>query len=212
MMKTIDLQGQPCPIPVIEAKKALLDEETEGVLLKVDNFVAVLNLEKMAEGFRYIFSYEEISSTLYEVQISKQEFVKAEKEPVTEVSTAVTTAPATPKREGLAGRVVVISRDTMGEGAEELGRILMKSFIYSLVALDDVPEALIFLNSGAKLTNEASNTISDLKSLEQKGTEILTCGTCINYYELALPPAVGTVCDMYRIAEKMTLAGSVINI
>jgi len=110
------------------------------------------------------------------------------------------------------GIVVVISRDTMGEGSEELGKILVKSFIYSLTALATPPEYVIFLNSGAHLASEGSNTIEDLKKLEEKGTGIFTCGTCINYYGLQDKLAVGGITDMRWIAEKMTAASNVINI
>ena len=103
-------------------------------------------------------------------------------------------------------------RYTMGEGAEELGKILIKGFIYSLTELSTPPKFLIFLNSGAYLTSDGANTIEDLEKLEKMGTEILTCGTCINYYGLKDKPAVGTITNMYGITERMASAGNVINI
>ncbi|MCL1873009.1 MAG: sulfurtransferase-like selenium metabolism protein YedF [Clostridiales bacterium] len=110
------------------------------------------------------------------------------------------------------GVVVVISRDTMGEGAMELGKILIKSFIYSLTELHSPPKCVIFLNSGAYLTSAGSNTIDDLKELENKGVEILTCGTCVNYYELQDKLAVGAVTDMVSITARMDTARNIINI
>jgi peroxiredoxin family protein len=62
------------------------------------------------------------------------------------------------------------------------------------------------------LTSDGSNTIDDIKQLEQKGTEILTCGTCVNYYGLQNKLAVGAITDMYGITERMVSAGTVINI
>ena len=108
--------------------------------------------------------------------------------------------------------VVVISRDTMGEGPEELGKILIKGFIYSLTEIPAPPEYVIFLNSGAYLTSGEANTIEDLKKLEQKGSKILTCGTCVNYYGLQDKPAVGAITDMYGITEIMASADNIINI
>ena len=107
------------------------------------------------------------------------------------------------------GPIVVISRDTMGEGAEELGKILIKSFIYSLTELPVPPRYVIFFNSGARLASCDSNTIDDLKKLEQKGTEILTCGTCVNYYGLQDKTAVGSIANMYGITEKIASAGNI---
>ncbi|MCL2840023.1 MAG: sulfurtransferase-like selenium metabolism protein YedF [Defluviitaleaceae bacterium] len=108
--------------------------------------------------------------------------------------------------------VVTISADTMGNGAEELGKILIKSFIYSLTELPKPPKSVLFFNGGALLTTEGANTIDDLKTLESKGTEILTCGTCINYYGLQDKLTVGAVTNMYEISTRMASADNVINI
>ncbi|MCL2146986.1 MAG: sulfurtransferase-like selenium metabolism protein YedF, partial [Synergistaceae bacterium] len=101
---------------------------------------------------------------------------------------------------------------TMGDGAEELGKILIKGFIYSLTELPAPPEYVIFLNSGAFLTSDGSNTIDDLKKLENKGAKILTCGTCVNFYGLQDKLAIGTITNMYGITEIMVSTGAVINI
>jgi len=112
----------------------------------------------------------------------------------------------------LTGLVVVIGSDTMGNGADELGKILIKSFIYSLTALEIPPTHMIFLNSGALLTSNEANTIDDIRSLEEKGTAVLTCGTCVNFYNLQDKLAVGVIGNMYEIAEIMASADKVINI
>ena len=49
-----------------------------------------------------------------------------------------------------------------------------------------------------------------LKALEAQGVEILTCGTCLNFYGLTEKLAVGSVTNMYTIAEKLTQAGNVV--
>jgi len=99
----------------------------------------------------------------------------------------------------------------MGGGAEELGKILIKGFLYALSELPEAPGSVIFFNSGARLTSGGANTVEDLKKLEAKGTEILTCGTCVDYYGLPAP-AVGGTADMYAIAGKMANAAKVVNI
>ena len=106
--------------------------------------------------------------------------------------------------------VVVISADHMGEGDEELGKILIKGFIYALTEQDVLPQTILFYNGGAKLTCEESPTLEDLKSLEAQGVEILTCGTCLNHYGLTDKLQVGSVTNMYVIAEKMTQAGNIV--
>ena len=106
--------------------------------------------------------------------------------------------------------VVVISSPRMGEGNDELGTVLMKGFLYALTQLDELPKTILFYNGGATLTCEGSASLEDLKSLEAQGVEILTCGTCLNYYEMSDKLRVGEVTNMYTIAEKMTGAGKLV--
>ena len=204
-MKIIDVMGKPCPIPVIEAKKALSEHQIDKVQMKVDNFVAVQNLEKMANGYGHDFSYSEVAADQFDVTISKDKGSETYDEPEQVVSISASPGAA------FGGLVVAIGRNTMGEGAEELGKVLIKGFIYALTELPSPPEFLIFYNSGAYLTSENANTIVDLKTLEEKGTKILTCGSCVSYYGL-MTPAVGEITDMYDIAEKLTTASNVVNI
>ena len=205
-MKTIDVLGKPCPIPVVEAKKALAEQDTDSVLIKVDNIASVQNLKKMANGYGFGFSYIENAKDSYEVFIARDgknitaQKSEGEKSRIFQKGT---------KSEEFG---VVISSDTMGKGAEELGKILIKGFIYSLTELFVPPNFVIFLNSGAFLTSGGSGAIEDLKKLEQKGTEIFTCGACVNYYGLEDKPAVGTIIDMYGITERIASVGNVINI
>ena len=85
--------------------------------------------------------------------------------------------------------VVVVSSDRMGSGNDELGKVLIK---------------------GATLTTEGSDSLEDLKSLEAQGVEIMTCGTCLDYYGLKDKLAVGTVTNMYSIVETMATAGRIV--
>ena len=206
-MKIIDALGKPCPIPVIESKKALAENGVDGVSVKVDNFVAVQNLEKMAKGYGYGFSYAEAATDSFEVVIKKDGREHPHESPSHNASS---NAPQNDTASG--GLAVVIGRDTMGKGTEELGKILIKGFIYSLTELPIPPKYVIFFNSGVYLTSTEANTIDDLKKLEEKGTEVLTCGTCVSYYELQDKLAVGEIVNMYEITERMAWAGNVINI
>ena len=198
----IDVMGKPCPIPVIEAKKTLAKQGVSEVLVKVDNITAVQNLEKMANGLGYGFSYIENAKDSYEVAITGSGEALQMPQPQQKQQKS---APS-------GGLTVVISKNTMGDGAEELGKVLIKGFIYSLTELPTPPEYVIFLNSGAYLTSDGSNVTDDLKKLEEKGTKIHTCGACVNYYKLQDKPAVGSIVNMYDITEKMADATGVINI
>ena len=99
----------------------------------------------------------------------------------------------------------------MGEGAEELGKTLLKAFIFSLTQQDKLPKTILLYNGGAHLTCEGSPMLDDLKALE---AEALSSPTglrhCLNFYGLTEKLAVGGVTNMYVIAEKMLNAGNVV--
>ena len=100
--------------------------------------------------------------------------------------------------------IVVISSDSMGEPEKELGKVLLKGFIYALSKKDEVPKKIIFYNGGARLTCEGSGSLDDLKELEKSGAEILTCGTCLKFQDLEDKLKVGGVTNMYEITEALT--------
>lgn len=234
-MQIIDAMGKPCPIPVIEAKKALAEVADAAVLVKVDNITAVQNLEKMATGYKYSFSYAEIAVDCYEVTICRNGKAapvistagsadssagapasstagSADNSAGTPVSSSAGLPSLSPDSVASHSLTILITRDSLGTGAEDLGKLLIKGFIYSLTELPVPPRHVIFLNSGAFLTSADSNTIADLKTLEEQGAEILTCGTCTNYYELTDKLAVGTIANMFDITERICSSANTITI
>ena len=104
----------------------------------------------------------------------------------------------------------VTSSDRMGTGNDELGKVLIKGFIFAVTQLDKLPKTMLFYNGGATLTTEGSDSLEDLKSLEAQGVEIMTCGTCLDYYGLKDKLAVGSVTNMYSIVETQAKATKII--
>ena len=199
--KTVNAMGDVCPVPLVKAKNAIAELAGSGkVEVLVDNEIAVQNLEKMAQQKGYGFLVKEKKETEYHV-----EFTVSETEPAETEEKTVCLVPAAKKT-----KLVVLSADHMGEGAEELGKILMKSFLYALTQQDELPDTILFYNGGAKLTCEGSESLEDLKDLAARGVEILTCGTCLNFYGITEKLQVGSVTNMYDIVERMSSADRVI--
>ena len=107
-------------------------------------------------------------------------------------------------------KVIVISANQMGSGSEELGKTLLKGFIYAVTQQDELPKTMLFYNSGVYMTCEDSPSLEDLKSLEAQGVNIMSCGTCLNYYGLSEQLKVGSVTNMYDIVETMEKADLII--
>ncbi len=202
-MIKINAMGDTCPIPVVKTKNAIKDMEGSGqVEILVDNEIAVQNLTKMAVQKNYGVVSEKLEEQKYRVVMTVGEADASE-----EIETVSEAACIPDARKN---KVVVISSDTMGSGDGELGGILMKGFIFALTQQDELPSTILFYNGGAKLTCEDAPTLEDLKALEVCGVEILTCGTCLNHYGLTEKLQVGSVTNMYAIAEKMTQASLIV--
>ena len=198
-MITVNAMGDNCPIPVIKTKKAmeaLTGPETIEVL--VDNEIAVQNVTKMAQGAGGQVASEKVNDAEFKVTIQMEGAVK-------EASEEAVCAP-----DARSNTVVVVSSDRMGIGNDELGNVLIKGFLFAVTQLDTLPKTMLFYNGGATLTTEGSESLEDLKSLEAQGVEILTCGTCLDYYGLKDKLAVGSVTNMYSIVETMAKAGKII--
>ena len=86
----------------------------------------------------------------------------------------------------------------------------MKGFVYALTQLEKLPQTILLYNSGAYLSCEGSDSVEDLKSMEAQGVEVMTCGTCLNHYGLTEKLAVGSVTNMYVIAQKMMEADHIV--
>lgn len=106
--------------------------------------------------------------------------------------------------------VIVISSEQMGRGNDELGRVLMRSFIHTLLTLDPLPDTVIFYNTGVNLTVNDSEVIDDLRKLEGIGVSLLICGTCTNYFGISEKLGAGSISNMYDIASIMAVAGRLI--
>lgn len=196
--------GMACPLPVVNAKKAIESFEEDGTLtVKVDNDTAVQNLTRLAGHFGFAVSSEKQGDKQYAVIMQVKAGAKAKAD---EIPAETLSCPAGHKN----GKVVVLSGDIMGSGDEKLGKKLMKAFIYALTSQDVLPDKVICYNRGAFLTTEDPDTVRDLQNLEKEGTVIMTCGTCLDYYGLKEKLQVGIISNMYDIVETLMNASSVI--
>lgn len=191
--KIVDARGMACPMPVINTKK-VLEAMAEGyVTTIVDNEAAKENVVTLAKGMGL------------EVEIRQEEG---------EYHLLITKKGGLPLAEAnFAGsNVVFVQSSEFGRGSTELGNILMKSFMFTLVESDTPPQCLLFVNSGVYLTCEGSPVLDHLLSLAEQGVKILSCGTCLDYFKLKEHLAVGQVTNMYTIYEKMNNADKVISL
>ncbi|ATW24312.1 sulfurtransferase-like selenium metabolism protein YedF [Candidatus Formimonas warabiya] len=195
MTITVDARGLNCPTPVIKTKTAMEGAPGENIITIVNNEAAKENVRRLAENSGYQVAIHDKDGDYY-LEISP-----------------CSCGDVKPAPENDAGNYVIyVPTDKMGQGSDELGRILIKGYFYALTEAKPYPKAILFLNSGVNLTTEGSVVLEHLKTLEAGGVEILSCGTCLDFFALKDKLSVGSVTNMYSIVEKMNQATKVIRI
>jgi tRNA 2-thiouridine synthesizing protein A len=188
VMREIDCRDMGCPQPVINTKKALEEMEEGVVTVIVDNPAARDNVRRFAESQGCSVEVERKGQDFY-IHIQK---VKGEgKEKMVE------------QGEKVKKIVVYINSDLLGVGDEALGSFLMKAFLKTLLDLEEKPNRLILINSGVQLASEGSEVLETLIKLSEAGTEILSCGTCLDFYKLREKMSVGKISNMYDIIQSV---------
>lgn len=195
-MTTIDARRLNCPQPLILTKNAL-EEGNNEVETIVDSQTAKENISKYCTKMGYKYEvFEKLDG--YYINIKKNE-----NEQISEKQTS---------EHNNNGKVYLIGTNILGNGSEELGKVLIKGFIYTLTQTKPYPKCLLFVNSGVKLTSEGSDVLDDLNKLLQCGTRIVSCGTCLDYYKLKDKLSIGEVTNMYDIVETITENPNVITL
>ncbi len=197
-MKNLDCRGLACPGPVIQVKKTL-DETPHGASFSID-----LDSEASMDNVR---RFAESRGAGVSVQEGAEGAVRL-----------VITAPAAPEtgkrgngETGNRPSVVFIAAETIGEGDDKLGRILMEGFINTLPEQDRAPDRILFMNAGVKFTIQGSTVLDSLKKMIDRGCEILVCGTCLDFFSLTDKLSVGTVSNMFDIQGALLEATNVIS-
>jgi selenium metabolism protein YedF len=200
----IDARGLPCPQPVIKTKEAYAKAKGDTLVIIVSAIESRDNVERFLKhsgaeidrieekgGEFYIYTKEIRKSGT--ADINPEEYV------------------CTPQQTGT-GTTVFINKDRIGHGSDELGNNLVRAFIATIKDLSVQPKAICFMNSGVKLTVNGSETLPYLKELEEKGVELLVCGTCLGYFNLKEQLGAGRISNMYDISETMLKSSKVITI
>lgn len=203
MEKTIDARGQRCLNPLAMAKNVLKTLSIDDKLnVVVDNIASAQNLEEMAEQMN-LPSQKIKQGTDYVVSL----FVKK--------SFFVPQYDEVKKDESLklkSSFIVVIDSEFMGKGDNKLGTNLLKSFIYTLASLEELPTKIIMYNSGVKLAIDGSAVLADLKKLQNVGVEIFVNDMSLGHYGLKDKLAVGKLISMSDLIKMQVEARKIIKL
>lgn len=180
-IKRIDARGLACPQPVVLTKKALEEGGFDILEVTVDGPTAKENVSRYA------------AHSGHEAEAIDGEGGSA----------TIKIRPRAPSREASTSSeatTLFISSDKIGSGDEELGALLMRGFIKTLIEATSLPARIILMNSGVRLAVEGSPVLESLSALAARGVEILACGTCLDFYKLKERLAAGRVSNMFEIS------------
>lgn len=195
----IDARGKQCPIPVIMAKKEL-DANVQDVEILVDGQTQAENLARLGDTIGRPATAEPCDGKIL-VKFANGETKKDAEFDVNSCTTNNTYA-------------VFYNKNSIGTNEGELGHNLAKMSIFTLSESEAVPSYMLFMNEGVKLVaGDIDPQIADnLNALIEKGTKVLVCGTCLNFYNIKDELKVGTVSNMYDILGAMQSVGKVITL
>ncbi len=182
MSRTIDARGLTCPQPVILTKRVMDENSGEEIVTWVDNSTSLENVCKLAssQGYTYTVEPQGTETHIHMILQNSDKYVKQSLEK---------------------DLTILIKSQYFGQGDDELGAILIKSFFYTLTEIGPELQNLIFMNGGIHLTTEGSPVLEHLQFLEKKGVQILSCGTCLDFFSKKDQLKVGQVTNMYTATE-----------
>lgn len=185
-MKNVDYSGLACPQPVVQLKKILDSGSVESLRVTVDNVAAKENILRLLRS-RSITPVEVLDSeSSYSIIIKGIEGsgISSDENDIE-----------------FSGVTYIIDKDSIGKGDEELGKKLLIAFQNTLPEVSPKPQTLFFMNKGVFFTLDDSPTLNALKQLAAEGVEIITCGTCTNFFGVTERVALGELGSMYDLLE-----------
>ena len=183
---TVDVRGSLCPKPVIETKKVSDANPSAVIITIVDNEVSRDNVEKFGKSRGYGVDIRQDGKDFYLTMTPNAN-------PVAEICEPMS----------YSNRVILMTKDYLGEGSEELGRNLMKTFWVCMVEADVKPSKIYFINSSVKMVTNDSVHLENIKKLADAGVEIAACGICLDFYRVKENVGVGSITNMYAITDSI---------
>jgi selenium metabolism protein YedF len=192
-----------CPQPVIKTKEYLEQGNTRLEVI-VDNDASRGNVARFARSRGCTVDITELGDGCYKIVLQAGAGSRNDKQDfdADEYSCGLSAG---------SGLVYVVSAASMGRGSDELGWALMQTYVQTIKDIEPLPEKILFYNEGVRLVAEESGALDALRALQEKGVEILACGTCLDFFKLTSAIKVGHISNMYDIMSAVNNAAKVVS-
>ena len=191
-MLTVDCRNMACPAPVIAVKKAL--EHSSNLTVLLDDGAPRENVTRFCRNRGY--------------HVSEEPFEGGKTLCISGTGNATPSSGITLTYDC----TLLIASDRLGDGPEDLGKLLMKNFIHTLLETPSQPAEILFINSGVRLECKDSDVIEALEKLVGMGVEISSCGLCLDFFSIREFLQVGSVTNMLTIAETLLTRDRVVKL
>jgi len=203
MIKKLDARGLTCPAPVLLVKDSIDKESPDELSILVDNDSSNENVTRFLGTRNYSVKVTRKDGEFHlEAKCSKHS-----EKPEQTVSSETSYTNDSPQK-----ILVLVTSDRMGRGDDELGRKLLISYLKTINEMENDLWQLIFINSGVKLATGSSPVLKELQSCEENGVIILSCGTCLEHFNLTKARKVGATTNMLDIVTATQIADKVVQV
>lgn len=198
MKKSFDLRNLECPKPVLETKKIIENNPESSIEIILNSEISKENVLRFLNTLNINASTKKDGEDIYI-------YFQTSNNTEIEIKDAVITCSSKDFTKNF-----IISSNKIGSGDEKLGEILIKSFFYTLSEREIKPKNIFFVNSGVFLTVSGSPILDEIKKIEQAGTNIFSCGTCLDFYNLKDKLVVGKIGNMSILLDILFDEGVII--
>lgn len=204
MRKELDARGLTCPAPVLLVKDCIDKESPEELSILVDNDSSNENVTRFLTTKNYTVEATHQENGDFHLQAVRSGHIEQPEKAASPVSKHAI--------ESSQKILVLVTSNRMGRGDDELGEKLMLSYLKTIKEMGSELWHLIFLNSGVKLTTNSSPILKELQAYEKDGVIILSCGTCLEHFELTKAKEVGGTTNMLDIVTATQLADKIVQV
>ena len=99
--------------------------------------------------------------------------------------------------------LLILKSSGLGDGEPDLGSKLISAFLDMLLETNNIPSKIICINSGIFLSTSGSPVEGQMQKFTKAGSEILSCGTCLDYYGRKEMLIVGEPTNMKATVRSM---------
>jgi sulfur relay (sulfurtransferase) complex TusBCD TusD component (DsrE family) len=108
--------------------------------------------------------------------------------------------------------LLIVNKEGVGVAPESLQTVLAINFFRNLVTENKTPGVIFFYAEGIKLNIRGSIIEDSLLELEKRGTKILTCTTCLNYFNSKDELLSGSPAGMSDLVNEIARCDKVVSL